>query len=28
VESVIAWDEQHAENAEPAHVALVGGDLQ
>jgi tryptophan synthase beta chain len=28
VESVIAWDKQHAENAEPAPVALVGGDLR
>ena len=28
VESVIAWDEQHAESAEPAQVALVGGDLR
>ena len=28
VESVIAWDKQHAESAEPAPVALVGGDLR
>ncbi|MEA2563994.1 MAG: tryptophan synthase beta chain [Acidobacteriota bacterium] len=28
VESVIAWDREHAESAEPAPVALVGGDLR
>ncbi|HEX5720066.1 MAG TPA: pyridoxal-phosphate dependent enzyme, partial [Thermoanaerobaculia bacterium] len=28
VESVIAWDREHEESAEPAPVALVGGDLR
>ena len=28
VESVIAWDEQHAESAGPAQAALVGGGLR